>query len=290
MVADAGRNSALFLAEFAIRAHWTDKFVLRHSVKSMDPPPSGCDAGSRVHRVHRADEPLNDVKLSRVALDRAQVIGAAIELLDEVGLDGLTLRRLAEQLGVQAPALYWHFKNKQELLDQMVVAISAAEAPVQLPDAGQSWDDWLARRARDIRRSLNSHRDGAMLAASAHPQPSQWRDIEAQISALAEAGMRPADAMRAMLTVGNYVSGFTLEEQSDRLRGSLANDLDPAEFEKALRAFADYPRLSDALREVGDPRSDSAFEAGLEIVLDGLRARAQRSANGSANGSATSAL
>lgn len=218
-----------------------------------------------------------------MALDRAQVVKAAIELLDEVGLDGLTLRRLAQELGVQAPALYWHFKNKQELLDQMVVAIAAAEAPVQLPVDGQSWDDWLAQRARAIRRSLNSHRDGAMLAASTHPQPSQWQDIEAQISVLVDAGMRPADAMRAMLTVRNYVSGFTLEEQADRMRGSTANDLDPREFEKALRAFAGYPRLSEALREVGDPQSDSAFEAGLEVVLDGLRARAQRSANGSAN-------
>jgi TetR/AcrR family tetracycline transcriptional repressor len=220
-----------------------------------------------------------------MTLDRAQVVKAAIELLDEVGLDGLTLRRLAQELGVQAPALYWHFKNKQELLDQMVVTISATEAPVQMPDDGQSWDDWLAQRARGMRRSLNSHRDGAMLAASTHPQPSQWQDIESQISVLIDAGMRPADAMRAMLTVGNYVSGFTLEEQADRMRGATANDLDPAEFEKALRAFAGYPRLSEALREVGDPQSDSAFEAGLAVVLDGLRARAQRSADPSADGS-----
>src|SRR5260370_18984633 len=98
-----------------------------------------------------------------MALDRAQVVNAAIELLDEVGLDGLTLRRLAEELGVQAPALYWHFKNKQELLDQMVVTISATEAPVRMPEHGEPWDDWLAQRARDIRRALNSHRDGAML-------------------------------------------------------------------------------------------------------------------------------
>jgi TetR/AcrR family tetracycline transcriptional repressor len=221
---------------------------------------------------------LNAIKLSHVALDRAQVVTAAIELLDEVGLDGLTLRRLAQELGVQAPALYWHFKNKQELLDQMVVAISATDAPVHLPADGEPWDDWLAQRARDIRRALNSHRDGAMLAASTHPQPSQWQDIDAQISVLVEAGMRPADAMRALLTVGNYVSGFTLEEQADRMRGLTANDLDPSEVEKALRAFADYPRLSEALREVGDPQSDSAFESGLEVVLDGLRARARRSA------------
>src|ERR1700745_1360038 len=111
-----------------------------------------------------------------MALDRAQVVTAAIELLDEVGLDGLTLRRLAQELGVQAPALYWHFKNKQELLDQMMVTISTTEAPVELPAPGPAWGEWLAQRAPEIRRSRNSHRDGAMLAASTRPQPSQWQD------------------------------------------------------------------------------------------------------------------
>ncbi len=213
-----------------------------------------------------------------MALDRAQVVTAAIELLDEVGLDGLTLRRLAQELGVQAPALYWHFKNKQELLDQMMVTISATEAPVELPAQGQAWDEWLAQRARDIRRSRNSHRDGAMLAASTRPQPSQWQDIEAQISVLVDAGLQPADALLALLTIRDYVSGFTLDEQADPMRGPTVSDLDPGELETALRAFADYPRLSEALRQVGVRRSDSAFESGLDVVLDGLRARARRSA------------
>jgi TetR/AcrR family tetracycline transcriptional repressor len=211
-----------------------------------------------------------------MALDRVQVVNAAIDLLDEVGLNGLTLRRLANELGVQAPALYWHFENKQELLDQMVVAISSTEAPLRLPTEGVAWDDWLADRARDMRRSLNRHRDGAILAASTQPQPSQWQDIEANIEVLVDAGMTAADALRARLTVGNYVIGFALEEQADPMRGSTAKDVDPAEVEKAVAAFADYPRLTEALREVGDPQSDSAFEAGLQVVLDGLRQRAGR--------------
>jgi TetR/AcrR family transcriptional regulator, tetracycline repressor protein len=219
---------------------------------------------------------LNDVKLSSVSLDRTQVVKAAIELLDEVGLDGLTLRRLAQELGVQAPALYWHFKNKQELLDQMVYVISTTEAPLRQPVDGEAWDHWLAERARDIRRSINRHRDGAMLVASTHPHSGQWQDIEDSLGVLADAGMTPADGLRAMLTVGNYVSGFTLEEQADRTRGSTGNDVDAAELEEMMTALADYPLLSEALREVGDPQGDSAFEAGLDVVLDGLRQRASR--------------
>lgn len=219
---------------------------------------------------------MNGVKLSHMALDRAQVVKAAIELLDEVGLDGLTLRRLAQELGVQAPALYWHFKNKQALLDQMVYVISTTEAPLRQPVDGEAWDHWLAERARDIRRSINRHRDGAMLVASTHPHSGQWQDIEDSLGVLADVGMPPADGLRAVLTVGDYVSGFTLEEQAGRIRASTANELDSPQLDEARKALADYPRLTAALQEVGDPQSDSAFEAGLQVVLDGLRQRASR--------------
>lgn len=216
-----------------------------------------------------------------MALDRTQVVKAAIDLLDEVGLDGLTLRRLGQELGVQAPALYWHFKNKQELLDQIVVYISTTEHPPRRPSEGQTWDDWLAQRARDLRAALTSHRDGAILAASTRPQPSRWADVEDQIGIFVDAGMTPADGLRALLTAEDYVSGFALEEQADRTRWSTADareaDTGDAEFE-VLTAFADYPHLSAALRELGDPQGDRAFEAGLSVVLDGVRARAAAAA------------
>jgi len=215
-----------------------------------------------------------------VTLDRAQVVQAAIGLLDEVGLDGLTLRRLGNELGVQAPALYWHFKNKQELLDQVFATISAVEAPPRPPDEGESWQRWLKQRARDRRHSLNGHRDGAMLAASTHPLESLWHDIEADIGVLVDTGMTAPDALEALITVGNFVTGFALEEQAERMRGAAVEDLEPAEVDRALAGFADYPLLTEALREVGDPQSDRAFEAGLTLIIDGIRMRArQRRAN-----------
>ena len=69
------------------------------------------------------------------------VVRAALELLNEAGLDGLTTRRLAEVLGVQGPALYWHFKNKQELIDEMSRALISESFGPQKP--GQAWDEWL---------------------------------------------------------------------------------------------------------------------------------------------------
>lgn len=205
-------------------------------------------------------------------LDRDRVVKVALDLLDEVGLDGLTLRRLAKELGVQAPALYWHFKNKQELLDQMAEAITTAEAPAVPPAPGESWDVWLANRARTMRRALNHHRDGAMLAASTRPQPGQWKDIEMQIGVLVGAGLTAGEALRAMMAIGNYVSGFTLEEQADRLRGN-TREPDPEQWDRFMAELAGYPLASEAARTIGDPQGDATFEAGVALIIDGIRRR-----------------
>ena len=204
-------------------------------------------------------------------LDRDRVLKTAIDLLDQVGLAGLSLRRLATELGVQAPALYWHFANKQALLDQLVEMIMDTEVPAAPLAAGETWDDWLAERARQMRRMLNRHRDGAMLAASTHPQPSQLPQVEMHLLVLVNAGFTPGAGLRAMLAINNYVSGFTLEEQADRDRGRVGEPADAIEWEQAMAEFAPYPTMAAALREIGDPQSDAAFEAGLALLLDGLR-------------------
>src|SRR5476649_1096513 len=87
-------------------------------------------------------------------LERQMVVRAALDLLNKVGMDGLTTRRLAEELGVQGPALYWHFKNKQELIDEMARALMADSFGPFTP--GDDWSQWLADGARRMRRVLLS--------------------------------------------------------------------------------------------------------------------------------------
>jgi AcrR family transcriptional regulator len=189
---------------------------------------------------------------------------------------------------VQAPALYWHFKNKQELLDQMAETIAREEAPLRPVTPDVSWDEWIAQRARDMRASLVRHRDGAMLAASTRPQPGQWGDIELQMSVLCGAGLAPADALRSMIALGNYVAGFSLDEQADRTRAGPPEEAVPpeeqtaADFAEALAVLAPYPLMMTAMREVGDPQGDPAFEAGLQLILDGLRKRVADAGDGRA--------
>jgi TetR/AcrR family transcriptional regulator, tetracycline repressor protein len=207
-----------------------------------------------------------------VALSQEQVIQAAIGLLDEVGLDGLSLRRLAEKLGVRAPALYWHVENKQQLLDLMAEAMWRAEVPrARRLREGETWRDWLGERARALRAALQRHRDGARLAATTKPVGSMWSEIELQIEVLVEVGFAPVDGLRGMFALSNYVSGFALEEEADRGRP-------PSSTEELTRRLAENPWLRRALLDAGDPQGDAAFEHGLGLILDGMGATLSRTA------------
>jgi TetR/AcrR family tetracycline transcriptional repressor len=209
-----------------------------------------------------------------VALDREQIVKAALDLMDEVGLAGLSLRRLAKQLGVAAPALYWHFQNKQDLLDEMQELVFATEVPPARRLApGESWEEWLAERARKGRAALRRHRDGAMLAASTKPRSGQWAQIELQLAVLGEVGFRPADAAHGLFAVSNYLAGFALEEEADRLRGDTGGPMTPDDIAAWVLRKGDYPLLAEALRGMGDPQGDGVFEYGLQLIIAGMRSR-----------------
>ena len=115
-------------------------------------------------------------KQKRRQLDQAQVVHAALELLDQVGLDELTMRRLASQLGVKAASLYRHVKDKEELLALLGDEISG-EIPLVSPSG--SWREQLTAMAWNVRRGLLAHRDAARVLASTPPfGPRRLKHIE----------------------------------------------------------------------------------------------------------------
>ena len=119
----------------------------------------------------------------------------ALELLDAVGLDDLSMRRLAERLGVTAASLYWYVRNKDELLSSLADAISA-EMP--LPDPAQPWREELAAYARAARGVALAHRDAARLLAATIPSgPHRLRRIDALFAVLRRAGFHLADVADA---------------------------------------------------------------------------------------------
>jgi TetR/AcrR family transcriptional regulator, tetracycline repressor protein len=199
-----------------------------------------------------------------MALDRETVLDTALRLIEEVGLDGLSLRRLAKELGVQAPALYWHFASKQDLLDHLAAAAveRVERGSSGRPEPGQSWDEWLAEGMRVRRRAMLAHRDGARLAAGNRPTADSWPRIERVLSVLVEAGFDPPDAVRAIIVLGHYVSGFVLDEQGDPER---EDDTPP------VLDAEEFPILSAGGAVALD--RDTLFDYGLQRMLDGMRAQ-----------------
>jgi TetR/AcrR family transcriptional regulator, tetracycline repressor protein len=194
-------------------------------------------------------------------LSRELLIQTGLRLLDEVGLDGLSVRRLAAELGVQSPALYWHVKTKQELLEGMASALIMA-AGMGPPADGESWPDWLRRRARAYRKSLLSHRDGARLITSARRAPAALAGFEEELAAMVKFGFTPALALHTIMTVADYTNGFVLQEQATPSQPS------PQELELLAR----LPTLSEAFKSGGYREPDAAFEHGLAVLIRGTQA------------------
>jgi TetR/AcrR family tetracycline transcriptional repressor len=191
-------------------------------------------------------------------LSREVLIETGLRLLDEVGLEGLTVRRLATELGVRSPALYWHIKTKQELLDGMADAIIQG-AGMGPPRDRESWQEWLRRRARGYRRSLLAHRDGARVVASARRMPGALGEFEGELAAMVALGFTPVLALRTITALGNYLNGYVLQEQASVPVGDPdAGDL-----------LAGMPTLTAALLAGGDRMAEESFEHGLTLLIAG---------------------
>ncbi|MBM7783890.1 TetR/AcrR family transcriptional regulator C-terminal domain-containing protein [Tenggerimyces flavus] len=195
-------------------------------------------------------------------LTRASVVEAALDLLDEVGLDALSMRRLAAKLGVQNPALYWHFRNKQELLNEMSRAM--LEPSLGPPRAGETWQEWLNRRAHLYRSILLGRRDGARVIVGGNPGPSVGRKFEQELRIMIAFGFGPAASMLAIGAISHYTTGFVLDEQS--------REHDPSP-ERIAALAEEYPTVVAAVREGGTPTSDDAYAYGLRLLIDGMAER-----------------
>jgi TetR/AcrR family tetracycline transcriptional repressor len=212
----------------------------------------------------------------RPRLDLDQVVQAAIALLDEVGLDGLTTRALATRLGVQSPALYWYVRDKGELLDQVADAICApALAVASPPDADAGWREQAATGLRLYRQVLRSHRDAPRLLAERPPVgPIRRRLADAAVGQVLSAGFAEADAAIISLLLGDYVISIVSEEIRIEAQAAQTSNGHPAEDPPpSSEEFPNLARLGPHLAAV-DP--ESLFETGLDILLDGIEHRLRR--------------
>ncbi|MFF1678274.1 TetR/AcrR family transcriptional regulator C-terminal domain-containing protein [Streptomyces sp. NPDC058256] len=204
-------------------------------------------------------------------LDKKQVVDTALRLLNEVGLDGLTLRAIAKELNVQAPALYWHFKNKQALLDEVATEMyRRMVADVRIPP-GVSWQERLLLGQRGLRRSLLGYRDGAkVFSGSRFTGTEHAVEMELNLRALLDAGFTLPQAARASSTVYLFTIGFITEEQGVQpLPGERREGYD---IEERAARMAAYPLAAAVGAEVFQGY-DEGFEEGLRLVIAGIEAR-----------------
>lgn len=205
-----------------------------------------------------------------MAIDRDRIVEEALLLLNEVGIDKLSTRKLAERLGVQQPALYWHFKNKSALLDAVNSAMLAQHHTQRLPLAGQDWADFSLANARSMRRTLLAVRDGARLAAGTRPSAADFSDTEQVLKFYVNAGFSAEEALNISIALARYVVGFVLEEQGERAR---SHEDAGAEGDLAAELVA-FPTLAEAFASLVDHdtiNTEKAFETGLRYMIDGMQ-------------------
>jgi len=209
----------------------------------------------------------------RRSLDQAQIVRAALELLDEVGLDELTMRRLADRLGVKAASLYRHVRDKEDLLILLGDEISGQ---IPLPSPSGTWRDRLTEIAWNVRRGLLARRDAARVLAATPPfGPRRLRHVEALLRILREAGFSPRDAARAAYHCNNFVTEFAADEARFAAFAESPASSRRKVFAQARQAFKalprdEYPTLVALADDLTADDQDGLFQFGVDVLLRGL--------------------
>jgi len=206
----------------------------------------------------------------RRRLSRRRVLETAIGRADQGGLEALTMRTLAAELGVVPAALYRHVANKDDLIDAMIDVVFAE---IRLPAGGTDWATAMRRRAFSVLEALTRHRWAiTFMESRRHPGPANLRHHDAVIGKLRSAGFSVSMAAHAHSLLDAYIYGFALTrvalpfESSDDVAGIARATLEPL-------SPSEYPNLVEFVTEhAAQPDDDHGgeFAYGLEIILEGI--------------------
>jgi|SRR5689334_2026155 len=211
----------------------------------------------------------------RAPLSRERVLEAALALADESGVESLSMRKLAKELGVEAMSLYNHVANKEDLLNGLVDLVFAEIEP---PSPDVHWREAMRQRALSTRAALRRHSWAiGLMEARSGPGPANMRLHEAVLKCLREAGFSLEGTVHAYNVQDSYIYGFALQEKA--LPDSFEDPAVSAQVaERQLRQIppevaAEFPYLFEMVGgHIAKAGFDYAreFEFGLEVILDGL--------------------
>jgi AcrR family transcriptional regulator len=209
---------------------------------------------------------------SRAALDRARILEAGLELVDAHGLAALSMRKLGAALGVEAMALYYHVPNKAALIEGIAeLVLGQLELPT---DYSADWAQSIRAVARSFRQLGRAHPNVfPLLATVGFSNPSTVRPAETVLEVLCRAGLEPAAAFVAFVTLKSFVVGHTVWAIGEPY--SAAAERDGAIGDEPLPPLSpdEYPRLAAFATELAETQVETEFERGLDLIIDGIRAR-----------------
>ena len=210
----------------------------------------------------------------RAPLTRERVVEAALRVMDEEGLEAVSMRRVAREVGVEAMSLYHHVEDKDDLLNGVCESVMAE---FDFPDLAEDWRENCRRGARAWRRLLRQHPNVMRLFAEQRGPirtADSIRPTEFALRVLRSSGLSERDTVQAFHAFGGYIQGFVMMEL-----GSIAGGSDDEHLKAHAELVAALPDEFPTLQTVGpyfaecDP--DEQFEFGLDLLIAGLEARAR---------------
>lgn len=223
---------------------------------------SGAPGKRKGDRPQPVQEPHGEPPLSR---DR--IVATAIDLLDAHGLDGLTMRRLADRLGSGVMSLYWHVDSKEDVFDLALDSVLEYRGPPEA-DASRDWRGDIIHMLEDWRASMLRHPWSAALLPRQALGPNVLGRLELLGETLSRAGVADADLNVAIWSLWNTLMGATITRASF----NLSDDERAAAQQRLARLVERYPSIERS-RLLLDDDWDGVFRKGLGVLLDGLSPR-----------------
>jgi AcrR family transcriptional regulator len=213
----------------------------------------------------------------RLPLSRDRILQVAIEIMDKEGLGSLTMRKLGNDLDVEAMALYRHVRGKADILDGIVDLVLGE---IELSPGSKDWKTSLRASAISAHEALLQHPWTCELVLSPNLRaiPSRMLYIESILARLRATGFSPSAASRGYHAIDSHILGFTLWELGHRIPDDSSGEL----LGSFIRQFdyASYPFLGEHLLEhlkESDSEEIGDFEFGLDLILDGIEGIVQSS-------------
>jgi len=207
-----------------------------------------------------------------VPLSRDRVLRAAVDLADREGINALSMRKLGQEVGVEAMSLYNHVRNKEELLNGMIDIVFGE---IDLPAADAEWSAAMRQRAISARQALKRHPWAiGLMESRAQPGPATLRHHDSVLRNLRTAGFSVELAAHAYSVLDSYIYGFTLNELTLPFDNSPEKVAEVAGNIMREMPAGEYPYLTEmAVEHAMKPgyHYGDEFEFGLALILEGIR-------------------